>query len=92
MQRHRTIDPTILYFGTPAARISTPNPDGTLNLAPMSSAGWFGWSCMLGLGLIDPARWQPLTMSFCRFFARGAEIHPSRLAESEFMKQIARAS
>jgi flavin reductase (DIM6/NTAB) family NADH-FMN oxidoreductase RutF len=47
---HRTIEPTILYFGTPVALISTINPDGTANLAPMSSACWLGWTCMLGLG------------------------------------------
>src|SRR5579871_1481178 len=47
---HRTIEPTILYFGTPVAIISTINPDGTPNLAPMSSAWWLGWTCMLGLG------------------------------------------
>jgi flavin reductase (DIM6/NTAB) family NADH-FMN oxidoreductase RutF len=47
---HKTIDPTILYFGTPVALISTLNEDGTPNIAPMSSAWWLGWSCMLGLG------------------------------------------
>jgi flavin reductase (DIM6/NTAB) family NADH-FMN oxidoreductase RutF len=47
---YKTIDPTILYFGTPVALISTLNPDGSPNLAPMSSAWWLGWSCMLGLG------------------------------------------
>lgn len=47
---HRTIEPTILYFGTPVALISTLNADGTPNVAPMSSAWWLGWSCMLGLG------------------------------------------
>src|SRR3954452_8745371 len=47
---HKAIDPTILYFGTPVALISTLNEDGTPNLAPMSSAWWLGWSCMLGLG------------------------------------------
>jgi len=46
----RTIEPTILYFGTPVALISTLNPDGSPNLAPMSSVWWLGWSCMLGLG------------------------------------------
>lgn len=35
---------------------------------------------------IDPARWRPLIMSFCRFFGLGGEVHPSRLAESDFMK------
>jgi len=206
---HRTIDPTILYFGTPVALISTLNPDGSPNLAPMSSAWWLGWSCMLGLGQmgqtsdnlirtrecvinlpsddlvthvdrlalttgkdpvpekkrgwgyryepnkfeiadftpvkseavapprvlecpvqmegivhdwrpfgknvaanafevhivklhvdekllidegtrphIDPVRWRPLIMNFCRFFGLGEEVHPSRLAESDFMKFV----
>jgi len=204
---HKTIDPTILYFGTPVALISTLNPDGSPNLAPMSSAWWLGWSCMLGLGQmgqtsdnlirtrecvinlpsqdlvmhvdrlalttgkdpvpekkgewgyryepckfeiagltqeksqtvapprvfecpvqmegvvhdvrpfgknvganvfevhivklhvdeglltgnpnrphIDPVLWRPLIMSFCRFFGLGGEVHPSRLAESSYMK------
>jgi flavin reductase (DIM6/NTAB) family NADH-FMN oxidoreductase RutF len=206
---HKTIEPTILYFGTPVALISTLNPDGSPNLAPMSSAWWLGWSCMLGLGQmgqtsdnlirtrecvinlpsqdqvtqvdrlalttgknpvpdkkrdwgyrfepdkfgtgdfsaqasevvapprvrecpvqmegivhdvrpfgknvsanafevhivklhvdeslliedgskphIDPVKWRPLMMSFCRFFGLGEEVHPSRLAESDFMKFV----
>jgi hypothetical protein len=32
---HKTIEPTILYFGTPVALISTLNPDGSPNLAPL---------------------------------------------------------
>ena len=35
---------------------------------------------------IDPLRWRPLMMSFCRFFGLGGEVHPSRLADSDFMK------
>ena len=42
-------DPAILYFGTPVVLISTINPDGTPNLAPMSSAWWLGRRCVLGL-------------------------------------------
>ena len=206
---HKTIDPTILYFGTPVALITTLNEDGSPNIAPMSSVWWLGWSAMLGLGTmgktsenlirarecvinlpsaaqvthvdrlalttgkdpvpekkqgwgyrfekdkfgvagltpqasqyvapprilecpvqmeaivkdyrlfgknvsaycfevhierlhvdeslllddgtgrhIDPVAWNPLIMSFCRFFDRGAEVHPSRLAESDFMKFV----
>jgi flavin reductase (DIM6/NTAB) family NADH-FMN oxidoreductase RutF len=206
---HKTIEPTILYFGTPVALITTINPDGSANIAPMSSIWWLGWSCMLGLGQmsqtaqnlirtgecvinlptaaqvshvdrlalttganpvpekkmswgyrheadkfacagltpapsetvaaprilecpvqmegtlaqhsvfgqnvrafalevhvnrlhveeslltghpdrphIDPVAWRPLMMSFCRFFSLGEEAHPSRLAESEFMRQM----
>ncbi|WP_236554971.1 flavin reductase family protein [Novosphingobium sp. 9U] len=44
-----TIEPSILYLGTPVVLISTLNEDGTPNLAPMSSAWWLGWRCMLGL-------------------------------------------
>ena len=210
---HRNVDLKVLYFGTPVVLISTRNPDGTANLAPMSSAWWLGWSCMLGLGQmgqtsdnlirtrecvinlpsqdqvahvdrlalttgrnpvpdkkrewgyryeadkfgiagftavesesvasprvlecpvqmegivhdfrafgknvsanvfevhivklhvdekllvghgngsrphIDPDRWRPLIMSFCRFFGLSGEVHPSRLAESDFMKSISR--
>ncbi len=47
---HVTIDPAILYFGTPVVLVSMRNPDGSANLAPMSSAWWLGRSCMLGFG------------------------------------------
>lgn len=46
---HRTCEPAILYFGTPVVLISTVNEDGSHNLAPMSSAWWLGWRCLLGL-------------------------------------------
>lgn len=46
---HKTIEPSILYFGTPVVLISTLNVDGSANIAPMSSAWWLGWRCMLGL-------------------------------------------
>jgi flavin reductase (DIM6/NTAB) family NADH-FMN oxidoreductase RutF len=47
---HVAIEPSILYFGTPVVLLSTLNDDGTPNVAPMSSAWWLGWNCMLGLG------------------------------------------
>jgi flavin reductase (DIM6/NTAB) family NADH-FMN oxidoreductase RutF len=46
---HIAAEPAILYFGTPVVLISTVNDDGSSNLAPMSSAFWLGWRCMIGL-------------------------------------------
>ncbi|KVN34618.1 hypothetical protein WT67_13805 [Burkholderia stagnalis] len=40
---HRVSEPNILYFGTPVVPIST------VNFAPISSAFWLGWRCVLGL-------------------------------------------
>ncbi|KAG4433395.1 hypothetical protein IFR05_011131 [Cadophora sp. M221] len=50
---HATISPAIFYWGTPVVLITTQNPDGTSNIAPMSSAWWLGNRCMLGLGAIS---------------------------------------
>lgn len=47
---HRSVEPSILYFGTPVVLLSSLNSDGTINVAPMSSAWWLGWNCMFGLG------------------------------------------
>jgi flavin reductase (DIM6/NTAB) family NADH-FMN oxidoreductase RutF len=47
---HTRVDLKVLYFGTPVVLIGSRNPDGTPNLAPMSSAWWLDQSCMLGLG------------------------------------------
>ena len=49
MSMHKVIEPAIHYWGTPVVLISTLNQDSSPNLAPMSSAWWLGWSCMLGL-------------------------------------------
>lgn len=46
---HRAVSPKIHYYGTPVALISTQNPDGTPNLAPMSSVWWLGQVAVLGL-------------------------------------------
>ena len=42
------IEPSILYWGTPVVLNTTENPNGTFNLAPISSVFWLGWRCMLG--------------------------------------------
>lgn len=47
---HQRCEPPILYFGTPVVLLTTLNPDGSPNIAPMSSAFWLGWRCVLGLG------------------------------------------
>ena len=48
-RKFATIEPKILYFGTPVALISSLNEDGSTNLAPMSSFWALGWTLMLGL-------------------------------------------
>ncbi|WP_190133005.1 flavin reductase family protein [Streptomyces mashuensis] len=45
-----SIEPSVLYFGTPVVLLSTENADGTANLAPMSSAWALGHVVVLGLG------------------------------------------
>lgn len=47
---HITFNPPILYFGTPVVLISSLNPDGSPNLAPMSSAWALDRHVVLGLG------------------------------------------
>jgi hypothetical protein len=44
-----TIQPKILYFGTPVALVSSMNRDGSPNLAPISSFWALGWTITLGL-------------------------------------------
>lgn len=46
---HVRTDLKVLYFGTPVVLITTRNPDGTANLAPISSAWWINQSCMIGM-------------------------------------------
>jgi|HubBroStandDraft_4_1064222.scaffolds.fasta_scaffold268561_2 flavin reductase (DIM6/NTAB) family NADH-FMN oxidoreductase RutF len=46
---HISSEPAILYLGTPVVLIGTVNEDESYNLAPMSSAFWLGWRCMLGM-------------------------------------------
>jgi flavin reductase (DIM6/NTAB) family NADH-FMN oxidoreductase RutF len=46
---HVVTDPAILYFGTPVVLLSTVNPDGSPNLAPISSVFWLGRQAVLGI-------------------------------------------
>jgi flavin reductase (DIM6/NTAB) family NADH-FMN oxidoreductase RutF len=45
----KAITPIILYFGNPVAIVSSVNPDGSPNLAPISSFWELGWTMVLGL-------------------------------------------
>jgi flavin reductase (DIM6/NTAB) family NADH-FMN oxidoreductase RutF len=47
---HVELTPSILYFGTPVVLLSTQNEDGSVNIAPMSSAWALGQVVVLGLG------------------------------------------
>ncbi|MGN6427840.1 flavin reductase family protein [uncultured Leifsonia sp.] len=47
---HSIVPLKVHYYGTPVVLVSSTNPDGSSNLAPMSSAWWLGDSAMLGLG------------------------------------------
>ena len=49
LSRHVEVPLKVLYFGTPVVLISSLNPDGTTNVAPMSSAWWLGQDAMLGM-------------------------------------------
>ncbi|WP_246128174.1 flavin reductase family protein [Amycolatopsis rhizosphaerae] len=49
MIEHITITPSILYFGTPVALLTTENADGSANITPMSSAWALGEVVVLGL-------------------------------------------
>jgi flavin reductase (DIM6/NTAB) family NADH-FMN oxidoreductase RutF len=45
----RTIEPKILYFGTPVAIVSSLNQDESTNVAPISSFWALGWTFLLGV-------------------------------------------
>lgn len=47
-ETHQTIAPSILYFGTPIALVTTTNVDGTPNIGPMSSAWALGYTVVMG--------------------------------------------
>jgi flavin reductase (DIM6/NTAB) family NADH-FMN oxidoreductase RutF len=45
----RIVELKALYFGTPVVLVSSQNPDGSTNLAPMSSAWWLHETALLGM-------------------------------------------
>jgi flavin reductase (DIM6/NTAB) family NADH-FMN oxidoreductase RutF len=47
---HRVVPLKVHYYGTPVVLVSSSNPDGSTNIAPMSSAWWLGQNAVLGLG------------------------------------------
>lgn len=47
--QHVAIRPSVLYVGTPVILVSTLNPDGRVNLSPMSSAWALGDRFVLGM-------------------------------------------
>ncbi len=47
--KHLSIEPSILYFGTPVALITTIDQFGHANIGPISSAWALGWTMTLGL-------------------------------------------
>jgi len=46
---HITIEPSVLYVGTPVALVTSLNPDGTANISPMSSAWALSDRVVLGM-------------------------------------------
>ncbi|SFE81898.1 NADH-FMN oxidoreductase RutF, flavin reductase (DIM6/NTAB) family [Paenibacillus algorifonticola] len=46
-----TIQPKILYYGTPVILLNTWNEDGTVNISPISSSWALGDCIVLGIGL-----------------------------------------
>jgi flavin reductase (DIM6/NTAB) family NADH-FMN oxidoreductase RutF len=62
---HVSSEPSILYFGTPVVLISTVNENGSYNIAPMSSAFWLGWRCILGLSAVSKTTENMLRTGQC---------------------------
>ncbi|RUT31856.1 flavin reductase family protein [Paenibacillus zeisoli] len=50
-----TINPSILYYGTPVILLNTLNEDRSVNISPISSSWALGYSIVLGLGVSGKA-------------------------------------
>ncbi|HET6606345.1 MAG TPA: flavin reductase family protein [Rhodopila sp.] len=81
---HVVTAPAILYFGTPVVLISTRNPDGSANLAPMSSAWWLGQRCVLGLAKASQTTQNLLRTGECVLNLPSSDMaeHVDRIARS----------
>ncbi len=53
---HISINPTVLYIGTPVALITTLNIDGTTNISPMSSSWALFDRVVLGMSSTSKGR------------------------------------
>jgi len=73
---HRVVPLKVHYYGTPVVLVSSTNPDGTTNLAPMSSAWWLGQTAMLGL-----ARSSRTTHNLVRTGEAVLNLAPSTLVD-----------
>jgi len=79
---HRVSNPSILYFGTPVVLISTVNEDGSYNLAPISSAFWLGYRCMIGIAAASKTTENILRTGECVLNLPSASqaVHVNQLA------------
>jgi lysophospholipase L1-like esterase len=85
---HRSIEPAILYVGTPVALVSSINPDGSANLAPISSLWFLGWTALLGFDASSQTPRKIQNSGECVLnwpsadAGRGPRLHASRLAQA----------
>src|ERR1700748_1031197 len=63
---HLSVEPAILYLGTPVVLISSINEDGSPNLAPMSSALWLGWCGMIRFEGVSSTPTSSVRRAECR--------------------------
>lgn len=82
---HLTIQPSVLYFGTPVVLITTHNPSGTANITPMSSAWALGDRLVLGLGSAGQGAENLLREGECVLNLPSSELWPR-------VERIARAT
>ncbi|MBT9492277.1 MAG: flavin reductase family protein [Paucibacter sp.] len=80
----RVIEPSVLYFGTPVALISSVNPDGGSNLSPISSVWALADRLVIGLGLEGQAIANLMRDGGCVVNLPNAELwpHVERLARA----------